>query len=326
MEVPTRSYTLEAAITPPPEVPVPSAPCPKEDKKSEPQPQPTSTQTRTQPSPRAPRGRPRKNASRHSESLSIPKYRTDTSTSPPHTLHSQTLPSLPVSACSSMPHPAPTLSMDEIPVPDAESKPGQAVFKLTPSSIPGVTSGLSGAGAAAGKEGKKKPIMACLFCRERKIACGPPAPGSPNPRCKYVFGSSFHSFVVFHDLIVYPSQCVRRGLECEYPKESRRGQHKRGPRAVRVQALTEEREQNASCSAPSSSASPAGHGSATSKSSQSGDSPSSNSVSSSSGASIKAGIKRKEKLVVNGKSSSKAKGKSPVKKEEGEMEASIRRA
>ena len=35
------------------------------------------------------------------------------------------------------------------------------------------------------------------------------------------------------------SQCARRGLECEFPKESRRGQHKRGPRAARVAALTE---------------------------------------------------------------------------------------
>ena len=33
------------------------------------------------------------------------------------------------------------------------------------------------------------------------------------------------------------SQCTRRGLVCEYPKESRRGQHKRGARAARVEAL-----------------------------------------------------------------------------------------
>ncbi|EPS96933.1 hypothetical protein FOMPIDRAFT_1089631, partial [Fomitopsis schrenkii] len=53
---------------------------------------------------------------------------------------------------------------------------------------------------------KKKPIMACLFCRERKIACGPPDPASPEQRC---------------------NQCARRSLPCEYPKESRRGMHKR---------------------------------------------------------------------------------------------------
>ncbi|KAI0771299.1 hypothetical protein BD413DRAFT_447802, partial [Trametes elegans] len=62
---------------------------------------------------------------------------------------------------------------------------------------------------------KKKPIMACLFCRERKIACGPPPAGGPQ-RC---------------------NQCTRRDLVCEYPKESRRGQHKRGTRAARVEAL-----------------------------------------------------------------------------------------
>lgn len=33
------------------------------------------------------------------------------------------------------------------------------------------------------------------------------------------------------------SQCTRRDLVCEYPKESRRGQHKRGNRAARVEAL-----------------------------------------------------------------------------------------
>ena len=31
---------------------------------------------------------------------------------------------------------------------------------------------------------KKKPTMACLFCRERKICCGPPTPDSADPRCK----------------------------------------------------------------------------------------------------------------------------------------------
>lgn len=29
-----------------------------------------------------------------------------------------------------------------------------------------------------------KPVMACLFCRGRKIACGPPPQGSDDPTCK----------------------------------------------------------------------------------------------------------------------------------------------
>ncbi|KAK0462547.1 uncharacterized protein EV420DRAFT_1194827 [Desarmillaria tabescens] len=32
----------------------------------------------------------------------------------------------------------------------------------------------------------KKPSLACLFCRGRKIACGPPLPGSTDKTCKYV--------------------------------------------------------------------------------------------------------------------------------------------
>ncbi|KAI0071949.1 hypothetical protein K474DRAFT_1668426 [Panus rudis PR-1116 ss-1] len=98
--------------------------------------------------------------------------------------------------------------MDEIPIPESEAKPGQAVFKLhTTTPLP-----------VNDAPPKKKPIMACLFCRERKICCGPPPPDSPGKPCK---------------------QCARRGLECVFPKESRRGQHKRSPRAVRVQALAE---------------------------------------------------------------------------------------
>ncbi|KAH9922158.1 hypothetical protein B0H21DRAFT_701552 [Amylocystis lapponica] len=97
------------------------------------------------------------------------------------------------------------MSLDEIPVHDREGKPGQAIFKLT-------------AANAVKEPAKKKPVMACLFCRERKIACGPPVPGHADQRC---------------------NQCARRELKCEYPKESRRGQHKRGPRAMRMQALTE---------------------------------------------------------------------------------------
>ncbi|KAF5374675.1 hypothetical protein D9615_008985 [Tricholomella constricta] len=50
-----------------------------------------------------------------------------------------------------------------------------------------------------------KPIMACLFCRGRKIACGPPPPGSVDKTC---------------------NQCARRNLPCNYPLENRRGMRK----------------------------------------------------------------------------------------------------
>ncbi|KAJ7678673.1 hypothetical protein B0H17DRAFT_1078023 [Mycena rosella] len=50
----------------------------------------------------------------------------------------------------------------------------------------------------------KKPPLACLFCRGRKIACGPPQPGAGG--C---------------------NQCQRRSLKCEYPAESRRGMRKK---------------------------------------------------------------------------------------------------
>ncbi|KAF9486716.1 hypothetical protein BDN71DRAFT_1425770, partial [Pleurotus eryngii] len=53
----------------------------------------------------------------------------------------------------------------------------------------------------------EKPLkLACLFCRGRKIACGPPLPGSKDRTCK---------------------QCQRRSLKCEYPLESRRGMRKK---------------------------------------------------------------------------------------------------
>ncbi|KAF8798743.1 hypothetical protein BYT27DRAFT_7122656 [Phlegmacium glaucopus] len=58
---------------------------------------------------------------------------------------------------------------------------------------------------------EKKPPLACLFCRGRKIACGPPLPGSLNKTC---------------------NQCQRRSLPCEYPSESRRGMRKKKSSAV----------------------------------------------------------------------------------------------
>jgi len=58
---------------------------------------------------------------------------------------------------------------------------------------------------------EKKPPLACLFCRGRKIACGPPLPGSLHKTC---------------------NQCQRRSLRCEYPSESRRGMRKKKSSAV----------------------------------------------------------------------------------------------
>ncbi|KAL4073773.1 hypothetical protein V8B97DRAFT_1936134 [Scleroderma yunnanense] len=57
-----------------------------------------------------------------------------------------------------------------------------------------------------GRSLDKKPALACLFCRGRKIACGPPLPGNKDKTCH---------------------QCARRHLKCEYPLESRRGMRKR---------------------------------------------------------------------------------------------------
>ncbi|GLB37086.1 putative GAL4-like Zn(II)2Cys6 (or C6 zinc) binuclear cluster DNA-binding domain [Lyophyllum shimeji] len=52
----------------------------------------------------------------------------------------------------------------------------------------------------------RKPPLACLFCRGRKIACGPSDSGSSDGSC---------------------NQCQRRSLKCEYPTESRRGMRKK---------------------------------------------------------------------------------------------------
>ncbi|KAJ7285278.1 hypothetical protein C8J57DRAFT_1291060, partial [Mycena rebaudengoi] len=57
-------------------------------------------------------------------------------------------------------------------------------------------------------ESPKKPPRACLFCRGRKIACGPPVGGSIES-----VGSC--------------NQCQRRAIKCEYSAESRRGMRKK---------------------------------------------------------------------------------------------------
>lgn len=62
---------------------------------------------------------------------------------------------------------AQTHSMLELPV--EGGVPGQSSFMLD-NAIP--------------EPPKKKPIMACLFCRERKIACGPPPAEQEDQTCK----------------------------------------------------------------------------------------------------------------------------------------------
>ncbi|KAK7046189.1 hypothetical protein R3P38DRAFT_3257662 [Favolaschia claudopus] len=52
----------------------------------------------------------------------------------------------------------------------------------------------------------QRQVLACYFCRGRKIACARPPPYSKNQTC---------------------NQCSRRGRECVYPPESRRGHHAR---------------------------------------------------------------------------------------------------
>ncbi|KAJ7260381.1 hypothetical protein B0H12DRAFT_1004616, partial [Mycena haematopus] len=53
---------------------------------------------------------------------------------------------------------------------------------------------------------RKKQMLACMFCRERKIRCSRPPTDHPNQTC---------------------NQCARRERTCQYPTESRRGQHTR---------------------------------------------------------------------------------------------------
>ncbi|RPD75781.1 hypothetical protein L226DRAFT_388475 [Lentinus tigrinus ALCF2SS1-7] len=198
---PTRSYTLEGAITPVSPKPRPASrstvtllakrkssspppmgslippaqrsqtqiqsqaaesPTPGSASASSPQPQPSGSGSspsavRDSAALKRPRGRPRKNPA-------------TVSTDPADGQVIPTPPSVPVPVPIVNPAPAPPPTMDG---PTA----GQAMFKLDMAVA-------NGEGGENGKEPeKKKPIMACLFCRERKIACGPPPPGGPM-RCK----------------------------------------------------------------------------------------------------------------------------------------------
>ncbi|KAI0666106.1 hypothetical protein C8Q78DRAFT_995083 [Trametes maxima] len=243
----SRSYTLEGAITPitptphaglpapnphaaqrspsPPPMAALLPPSPNVSRgpiplpKPEPSPPPSTTIVPSRPvAQRRSRGRPRKNPS-PTRAVSpppvvdypFPSFPDSPSTLPAVCTDDVAMPpmSYPVSTLTAGTAGA-TGSMS---APSGSAVPGQSMFRLT-ARREGESEGSGGQPSEKKKE-KKEPVMACLFCRERKIACGPPAPGGPR-RC---------------------NQCTRRDLVCEYPKESRRGQHKRETRAHRIEAL-----------------------------------------------------------------------------------------
>lgn len=114
------------------------------------------------------------------------------------------------------PDPAsPGSSITLYPVPQAPANqilmPAWPLHHASPEPVPPVRELSTAARLAKRKRGKdndKKPSLACLFCRGRKIACGPPAPGGDGKTC---------------------NQCHRRSLKCDYPAESRRGMRKEKP-------------------------------------------------------------------------------------------------
>ncbi|KAH9984845.1 hypothetical protein BJV77DRAFT_1188118 [Russula vinacea] len=57
------------------------------------------------------------------------------------------------------------------------------------------------AGSSHRRQTRRRAQPSCLFCRERKIACGAPPVGSADMTC---------------------NQCARRSRKCEYPTMSRR--------------------------------------------------------------------------------------------------------
>ncbi|KDQ05831.1 hypothetical protein BOTBODRAFT_182178 [Botryobasidium botryosum FD-172 SS1] len=74
----------------------------------------------------------------------------------------------------------------------------------------------SGSRAPVKQPHERKPVLACLFCRGRKIACGQLHVGSEDRTCK---------------------QCADRQFECVYPKESRRGFRKGKRKAAKEEPV-----------------------------------------------------------------------------------------
>ncbi|KAI6023753.1 hypothetical protein BKA83DRAFT_679110 [Pisolithus microcarpus] len=74
--------------------------------------------------------------------------------------------------------------------------PGIRTLPTTNATWPNPDDPLSKSTKKGGEQ--KKQALACLFCRERKIACGRPSAHSPDQTC---------------------NQCARRRIKCEYPTE-----------------------------------------------------------------------------------------------------------
>ncbi|EKM57243.1 uncharacterized protein PHACADRAFT_254908 [Phanerochaete carnosa HHB-10118-sp] len=195
---PTRSYTLEGAVTP-----VESRKPPRSPNSASPSipasPSVASVSTIDATETESPRMVPPKSPSVKKETQVVDAA----AVLPPASLPPSTL----MTKFSTKP------PFRHVPPPKPLKAEADAGVNGASTSAPGASGPAAAAGGAAPK---KKPAMACLFCRERKICCGPPAPESTDARCK---------------------QCIKRDQPCTFPTECRRGQHKRTPRKATIHAL-----------------------------------------------------------------------------------------
>ena len=99
--------------------------------------------------------------------------------------------------CSSEPSPPAATAHDHDHDHDSEESTARspAATEFLLNSAPSPSIGLSSLPSKNTLE--KKPPLACLFCRGRKIACGAPLPGSLKKTCKLVPRSSFIYFFAF---------------------------------------------------------------------------------------------------------------------------------
>lgn len=78
-------------------------------------------------------------------------------------------------------------------VPPPPPPPVSSGHKVENTTTPSPTTKTTGKSRSVSEP--RRPSLACTFCRERKIACGRPPTGSPDPTC---------------------NQCARRSLRCRY--------------------------------------------------------------------------------------------------------------